>query len=286
MMAPLSAQAAKAIKVPKWDETVEVIVVGAGGAGLFAALEAKNNGANVLVLEKNPTNSLALYNLAAIAYNKHDYSHALELYKSSYDNDRKNYRIYFNIANCYYKKNDYDKAKEYFKKCIEYCPKYIQAYINFANLLIETGNYKEAQRKVRTAYLLDKNSAYTSFAFGIILMKSEKFDEAIEKFENAIKIAPDYILAYMGKAEALLNLDRAKEAFSILISVIDSAIQLPEFQELLTRVIENLPENSELEEMTAKTAFESCNKFLEMYNNDKVLAIKNTLLEKFKFEAN
>ena len=55
MMAPLSAQAAKAIKVAKWDETVDVIVVGAGGAGPFAALEAKNNGANVLVLEKNPT---------------------------------------------------------------------------------------------------------------------------------------------------------------------------------------------------------------------------------------
>ena len=55
MMAPLSAQAAKAIKVAKWDETVDVVVVGAGGAGLFAALEAKNNGANVLVLEKNPT---------------------------------------------------------------------------------------------------------------------------------------------------------------------------------------------------------------------------------------
>ena len=43
-------------KVPaKWDETVDVIVVGSGFAGLAAAIEAKKAGANVVVLEKMPT---------------------------------------------------------------------------------------------------------------------------------------------------------------------------------------------------------------------------------------
>ncbi len=37
---------------PKWDETVDVIVVGTGFAGLAAAIEAKKAGANVIVLEK------------------------------------------------------------------------------------------------------------------------------------------------------------------------------------------------------------------------------------------
>jgi flavocytochrome c len=39
----------------KWDETVDVIVVGSGFAGLAAAIEAKKAGANVIVLEKMPT---------------------------------------------------------------------------------------------------------------------------------------------------------------------------------------------------------------------------------------
>ena len=39
----------------KWDETVDVIVVGSGFAGLAAAIEAKKKGAKVVVYEKMPT---------------------------------------------------------------------------------------------------------------------------------------------------------------------------------------------------------------------------------------
>lgn len=43
--------------VAKWDETVDIIVVGSGFAGLAAAIEAKNAGANVIVLEKWPSSA-------------------------------------------------------------------------------------------------------------------------------------------------------------------------------------------------------------------------------------
>ncbi|WP_319370059.1 flavocytochrome c [uncultured Ilyobacter sp.] len=38
--------------IEKWDETIDVVVVGSGFAGLTAAIEAHNSGATVLVLEK------------------------------------------------------------------------------------------------------------------------------------------------------------------------------------------------------------------------------------------
>ena len=36
----------------KWDETYDVVVIGSGFAGLSAAIEAKNAGSTVIVLEK------------------------------------------------------------------------------------------------------------------------------------------------------------------------------------------------------------------------------------------
>lgn len=38
----------------KWDEEIDVLVVGAGGAGLAAALSASEKGASVLLIEKEP----------------------------------------------------------------------------------------------------------------------------------------------------------------------------------------------------------------------------------------
>ena len=37
----------------KWDEEVDIVIVGSGFAGLTAAYVAKKAGANVVVLEKN-----------------------------------------------------------------------------------------------------------------------------------------------------------------------------------------------------------------------------------------
>lgn len=53
--ATLSTGVVQAAVPAKWDETVDVIVVGSGFAGLMAAYMAKKAGANVLVIEKMPT---------------------------------------------------------------------------------------------------------------------------------------------------------------------------------------------------------------------------------------
>ena len=50
----IPTEAAKAPK--KWDVTTDVVVIGFGGAGATTAISAAQNGANVVVLEKNPEN--------------------------------------------------------------------------------------------------------------------------------------------------------------------------------------------------------------------------------------
>jgi flavocytochrome c len=48
------AEALKADKVKKWDDTADVVVIGSGFASLAAAIEAKNAGAKVMMIEKMP----------------------------------------------------------------------------------------------------------------------------------------------------------------------------------------------------------------------------------------
>lgn len=47
-----SASARPCSPEPKWDRTVDVLVVGSGFAGLSAAIEARTQGADVLCIEK------------------------------------------------------------------------------------------------------------------------------------------------------------------------------------------------------------------------------------------
>ena len=49
---PSAADAASDALPKKWDETYDVVVIGSGFAGLAAAIEAKNAGASVVIIEK------------------------------------------------------------------------------------------------------------------------------------------------------------------------------------------------------------------------------------------
>jgi flavocytochrome c len=49
-----NAEPLKSEKVKKWDDTADVLIVGSGFAGLSAAIEAKNVGAKVMIIDKMP----------------------------------------------------------------------------------------------------------------------------------------------------------------------------------------------------------------------------------------
>jgi 3-oxosteroid 1-dehydrogenase len=46
------AVAVQKAQVPKWDYEAEIVVLGIGGAGLVSAITARDQGANVLIIEK------------------------------------------------------------------------------------------------------------------------------------------------------------------------------------------------------------------------------------------
>lgn len=50
-----TGESSAALPPKKWDKETDIVVIGAGGAGMMAAIQAKSAGAKVLVCEKAPT---------------------------------------------------------------------------------------------------------------------------------------------------------------------------------------------------------------------------------------
>ena len=156
--------------------------------------------------------------------------------------------------------------------------------------MLETGNNNEAKRKARSAYLIAKESAYANFAYAVVLLRIGEYEESLEKFENTLKLDSNYLLAYIGKSEAYLNLKLFDKAFETLENSTQEVLDMPETFEIETKIAENLLayifDGSQLSNDSAHSVFKYCNKILERYNNDKILELKNNLLDKFQFEAN
>ena len=147
-------------------------------------------------------------------------------------------------------------------------------------MLIETGEEQDALRKIRSAYMLDKDSAYVNFSYGVILLRLSKYKDAKEKFEQAINVDSKYDIAYLGLAEALFCLNEIEEVFDVLEVVSSQFKNSYEFLSIKEKVLNSVVDDPNVSQYLLKYAYEYCNKFLELYNNDIVLKIKDLLQEK------
>lgn len=83
------------VEVPaEWTQECDVVVVGAGGAGLIAALKAADNGAKVILVEKgNAIGGAARFSTAAGAYGSY-----VQKEKSGFDlSDKKTHDEFYNL---------------------------------------------------------------------------------------------------------------------------------------------------------------------------------------------
>ncbi|MEX1054949.1 MAG: tetratricopeptide repeat protein, partial [Rhodothermales bacterium] len=94
---------------------------------------------------------------------------------------------------------------------------YTQAYADFnkAAKLASAANDKEiANKAIRVAAQID-------YLVGKQLVQGEKFDEALKRFEQGIKLLPSYANNYEGKALALKKLERGEEAIQAYQTLIE-----------------------------------------------------------------
>jgi len=185
----------------------------------------------------------------------------------------------FNIANSYFAMGNLKKAIKYYALTVEYNPKNIQAYINYATVLMQNGEYEEALRKIRSAFLIDKNNTHSAIVYGIILIKNKNYREALEKFEIAYKLDPSKTMALYGKIECLIELNRPKEALGVFEILPEEQLKSREglILKFLTYYKQNeLDKSNHIKELGLKTADE----ILEKYPDEVDIREKRDYLRK------
>lgn len=119
-------------------------------------------------------------------------------------------------------KYDYDGAIRKAELAIRKDPTIAEAHKNLAVAYCDSGRPEQALAPVQKALSLAPNLHTSRYVYGKTLFKLERFTEAIQEFQKAIRINPKYAKAYylMGRAYDLSNNPQAAEA------ALDQAVQL------------------------------------------------------------
>lgn len=115
------------------------------------------------------------------------------------------------MGNCFFKTDNKDESLKSYDEAISVNPDCQPALFNKAMLLYQKGEKDKANELVEKSEKLGKNPTILN-SQGIILLKEEKYEPAVEKFDELIKAQPDNANAYLGKGQALYGCKKYPES--------------------------------------------------------------------------
>jgi TolB-like protein/Tfp pilus assembly protein PilF len=111
---------------------------------------------------------------------------------------------------------DWEGAEREFKRAIELNPSYAPAHQFYADFLKSQGRFDEAMAEMGHAQALDPLSLAIGTGVGHVLYLSRQYDRAIEQYQNAIKLNPEFVQARLWFGRPYLQKRMYKEAIAEL----------------------------------------------------------------------
>jgi tetratricopeptide (TPR) repeat protein len=131
-------------------------------------------------------------------------------------NQRKQARILTSEASALSSLAEFDDAEKLFKRAIAADPAYILPRVKLAHLFRQLGNFGAAQRLLDETRALEVAERYQYAilydAYGALYLAMEQFDQAIEAYQEAIHLSPEYINPHNGLGKVHIRLDKPREA--------------------------------------------------------------------------
>lgn len=152
----------------------------------------------------SPFSPEALVEKADIAYEEEDYTKALALLNEANAKEPNNDEILFKIAYILQKSGDNEEAIKYYKEALELDKDNEFIHNSMASIYRANGEFTSAKMHLKNSLDIDNENPITYYNYGNLLVDMEHFEEAIEMYEKAIEINPDF-------AEAKEELEKLQE---------------------------------------------------------------------------
>ena len=147
--------------------------------------------------------------------------------------------IHNQLGVVYCLQGSYRMAVDAFKKALELNPDYIEAHLNLSITYSETGKYASFLSEYNKAVQLENIEGHLTAGMkgkianahkelGILYLEIEETDNAILEFNNALKIAPDYLDIRTLLGNAYIRREEYDSAIMELEKVIDINPRLTE----------------------------------------------------------
>jgi tetratricopeptide (TPR) repeat protein len=203
-------------------------------------------------IARNPKYAAAHYNLGTIYLNKQMLPEARAALERAVAIDPHDADAWTNLGAIAGQQKQYDEAIEYFRQAIGVRPTHLVALQNLVMLYRWQGHIDLAEKALRSAIQADPNDPEFHFALGMLLASGENFEasrselertmelrpgdfttlnnlgvvflrlnrqaDAMNCFEQAIKLSPDYDRAYLNVALTYQQTGQTEKAKSVLQS--------------------------------------------------------------------
>ncbi len=162
------------------------------------------------VLQAKPNHLFAILNLGVIATKLKSFEKAEKIFNDLIPLHKEEPEIYFNLGYCYEEQGKYAQALSCYQKYLYFIPDSVPAAIRSAYILSKLNKISEAKKIYNELPLNDDEKELAFTEMGYLKLKGGNVKDALEFFEDALKIKPESIELHYGRAHCLLLLGNFK----------------------------------------------------------------------------
>lgn len=149
-------------------------------------------------LKDNPSNELALYELAFTYDRMGDFNAAIDAYRSYIDENPYSNLAWYNLGNAYSKVENFEKAVWAYDYSILVFDEFAPAHFNMGNAFLTLGKYHQAIDKFKVAMELDGDDAMALCYLGESHEQLQEYDLAKNYYHLSLEMEPELAEAWLG----------------------------------------------------------------------------------------